>query len=85
MNTETLTPEALYREGDFNTHHPELRDSEVFLGNFTDVDAMTIGWKTKRAGNRAYYADGSPYLYQTERKVRPYFADLNELREAGVL
>ena len=67
--------------------HPEQGESEVFLGN-VDKDlfraaggsAAAMNWKTGRLGNWAYGADG----VLLNSGLRPYFAKLSELREAGV-
>lgn len=72
----------------FNLNHPEIRSApflEVFLGNFPEEVGERLPWKTKRAGEKAYCADGSPYPFQEARKVRPYFVDRRELVEAGVI
>lgn len=65
-------------------NHPETQEFEVFLGNFTVEGAKKIGWKSKRAGRKAYYTDGTPYPEQAKHGILPYFADKQELFDAGV-
>lgn len=68
----------------FSTAHPETSAHEVYLGNFTQEEAMSIGFKTKRHGVKSYCVDGSDYPFQTEHGVLPYFADKRELSEADL-
>ena len=60
--------------------HPECKEDEVYLGNFSDYDANTIGWKTKREGVNAYKVDGTPYPYQEDYGVNPYFVKIEEVK-----
>lgn len=57
-----------------NPNHPELREGEFFLGNFTRDDWTKVGWRTKRCGVNAYCVDGSPYPFQALHGVAPGFA-----------
>lgn len=62
----------------FSYDHPECREGEIYLGNFTHEDAKKIGLKTKRAGCLSYCADGKPYPFQNEHGVLPYFCNVDE-------
>ena len=62
-------------------NHPECGDEELYLGNFNVEDAKTIGWKSKRAGIQAYRSDGTPYPFQKEHGVKPYFANKKEVED----
>lgn len=61
------------------TEHPETLSGEMFLGNFTHDDAKEIGWKTKRVGKHAYCINRTPYPYQAEHGVLPWFAKRSEI------
>lgn len=76
MNTEAMHP--IRR---MTTEHPETLPGEIFLGNFTQDDSISIKWKTKRAGKKAYCSDGSPFPYQEENRIKPYFAKHSEIQE----
>lgn len=62
--------------------HPEQRDDEIFLGNYTPEDRKAIGWKLLRCGEFAYRTDGSPYPYQEEHAVKPLFVRRSEVQAA---
>ena len=62
--------------------HPEMKDSEAFLGNYTQEDFdKKITWKTKRMGGVAYDVFGNP-LGQTN--YHPIFVEKSELTTAGI-
>jgi hypothetical protein len=75
----------------FNYHHPELKNGEVFLCNVDDpgdpgvhdpLECFTIdliGWKTKRGGDTAYTATGKVISGN-----RPVFVQRSEIIEAGL-
>jgi len=54
--------------------HPEQKDGEVFLGNWTKEDWSKCGWRTKRVGILAYTITGEPYPFQEQHRVFPGFA-----------
>ena len=60
--------------------HPEIREGEFYLGNFTEDGYSKIGWKTKRRGVHAYDIDGDPIRCGTF----PVFAKKSELDAKGV-
>jgi len=66
---------------DYNDHHRELREGEIFLMNGSVEDYRTIDWKTKRMGQWACDASGgvvgTKYLHSI-------FVQKSELEEAGV-
>jgi hypothetical protein len=77
---------------DFNYTHPELRQGEVFLGNFDDpaekdifleeednTTVYDIGWKTKRIGIKAYSIEG----VILEHSV-PVFVQATELQAENI-
>lgn len=64
----------------FNISHPELKDGEVFLGNFRPNQLNDIGWKTRRAGVQSYDFKGNAY-----DGARPVFVQQSELPGALVL
>jgi|GEM_PF-3678683 len=69
------------KKEDFNRHHPELQEGEIFLGNFYQGDASFdhIKWKTKRAGSEAYTKDGESLL-----DYSPVFVQRSEVEKAGI-
>jgi hypothetical protein len=65
--------------------HPEQKENEVFLGNFTKGGYYSIGWKTKRVGEIAYYADISKVIpHNYNPKYYPIFVQSAELQKAGI-
>lgn len=40
--------------------HPEKREDEFYLGNFTREEFSSVGYKTKRAGFVGYDSSGNP-------------------------
>lgn len=40
--------------------HPERRQGEAFLGNFSREGFQAVGWKSKRLGDIAYTVSGQP-------------------------
>ena len=70
--------------------HPELREGEIFLGNFSfygraQRDWDDLRWKTKRKGEIAYDDQGRPLSETTSRtEIYPVFVQEAELAEAGV-
>lgn len=71
-------------------YHPELREGEIFLGNFSFYGRAqrewdSLRWKTKRKGEVAYDDHGRPLREATDRsEIYPVFAQESELVEAGV-
>jgi hypothetical protein len=51
-------PDKLFIIKDYENYHPEIREGEVFLGNMSEDTFRTVGWRTKRRGNVAYYING---------------------------
>ena len=73
-------------------HHPELREGEIFLGNFLlrgTIAGPRSPWKTKRVGDYAYDANGGLRADACARMLKydcfvPVFVQLSELEEAGI-
>ncbi len=61
--------------------HPELKEGEVYLGNFSVEDFAGVTWKTKRSGFVAYDVNGQPSPWPG---LFPGFAQRSELEEAGI-
>ena len=67
-------------EEDFNKHHPELKEGEVFVTNCADEEVFNhLVWKTKRRGLVVYGRDG-----KREIGGFPVFAKKSEAEGAGV-
>lgn len=67
--------------------HPELREGEIFLGNFMRSYYLSnIGWKTKRIGIHAYNHETNQPLEQDNDNFRlyPVFVKEEELKNDGV-
>lgn len=65
--------------------HPELRDGEMFIGNFSQlsrhlahVERLGYVWRTKRTGNAAYDDKGNVIAH-----LKPVFISLEEARSTG--
>lgn len=69
----------------FTKDHPECRDDEVYLGNYTHAESQRINWRTKRAGFQAYYPDGTPYPNQVREGVQPYFVKEAEWTQGALI
>jgi hypothetical protein len=63
----------------FNVTHPELKEGEIFLGNFPEGQAIQVGWKTKRIGWQSYDKDGLAYSGS-----RPVFVQIAELPQTAL-
>lgn len=57
--------------------HPELKEGEMFIGNFTEEQFPMSRWETKRAGNVAYDIFGKPVKSDNTR-VFPGFMKIEE-------
>lgn len=58
--------------------HPEQREDEIFFTNlFQEKDWSEIGWKSKRAGERAYTKQGESIV-----EARPVFIEKREIEDA---
>lgn len=73
-------------KGNFNVNHPELRGGEIWLTNSSAKDfADDIGWKTKRAGEKAYTVNGedaNAFHPEFERSILyPVFVQRQELED----
>ena len=62
-------------------NHPEMLESEIFIGNYIPEDFEGIGLKTKRKGETAYNEDDQPFDLG---KAFPVFVQRSELEENGV-
>ncbi len=53
--------------------HPEKRDGEIYLGNFTHDDYLKIVFRSKREGEKSFTESGQSYPFQSEWNVYPVF------------
>lgn len=63
--------------------HPELREGEIFLGNFTKNSFSNIGWKTKRWGSCSYDIYGDPIKKSFLPSLFPVFVQRKEIEHLG--
>ena len=64
--------------------HPELKRGEFFLTNATFYDFRnSIGWKSKRLGDTAYYAWGEPVIGYDQELLYPVFIKIDEIIKKG--
>lgn len=61
--------------------HPEMTESEVFLGNFNLQHFELIGWTTKRRGSSLF----SPVGLGIDKDSFPVFVNRDELISAGLI
>ena len=72
------------RKGDEMKQHPEQKEGEKWLGNFTVANYYKVYCKTKRMGKVAYYADLSKPLEQFGNdKLYPVFVQVSETESNG--
>lgn len=62
--------------------HPEAKEGEVWIGNAFRSDFQFVGWHTRRCGDVAYFANGTPIPKASS--FCPVFVQRAELEAAGV-
>ncbi len=60
--------------------HPELMHGEIFLTNCKPIKYNSIGWKTKRMGELAYYRNGD----LIGPSYRPVFIKFEEVEDLEI-
>ena len=66
--------------------HPELKEGEVFIGNFTEESFEQSMYVMKRLGLQAYDTNGNEiehmaYDYDDDTNLYPMFVNRNEYEE----
>lgn len=63
------------------SNHPEAEESEVLLGNFSNIEVQALPWQTKRSGVTPF-DPATGYLLKTFSD-HPVFVQMAELVASG--
>lgn len=68
----------------FNENHPEEKEHEVFMGNFTIRDSKKILYPSKRLGKTSYSRTGEVVIVEKgKHKLYPVFVKIHDINLMG--